>query len=412
MSTIKKQFPIFSHHPKLVYLDSASTSQKPRAVIDRIVRYYETENANVHRGIYELSEKATQAYEAVREKVARLINAKDSKEIVFVRGATEGINIVAQGLDFTEDDEIVITEMEHHSNIVPWQRVNSKPQTLNSNTHVKNRSVAFIPITKDGKLELSVLPRLVTNKTKIVAIAYVSNVLGTINPIKEIVQEVKRINPKCLVLVDAAQAVPHMHVDVQDLGCDFLVFSGHKMCAPTGIGVLWGKYELLEELRPYQYGSSMIARVGKTETTFAEIPYKFEAGTPHIAGVIGLGAAIDFLEEIGLDAIFAHDKTLTEYALSRLQEIKDVSLYGSRDPKVHSSVIAFNIGDIHAHDVAQVLDEEHVAVRAGHHCAMPLHDALGVSATVRASFYVYNTNADIDALVHGIERVKKIFATK
>ncbi len=415
---IKKQFPIFVHHPRLVYLDSAATTHKPQTVIDRVAQFYSQENANVHRGIYRLAEHATEEYEAARVKVARFIGAGDAREVVFTRGATEAINIVSNSLALREDDEIVITEMEHHSNLVPWQRritnYELSPRSgipfagLITNYETKiNERLKFIPITEDGVLDLSTLPQIITDKTKIVALTYISNVLGTINPIKKIVQEVKRLNPKTLVLVDGAQAVGHLPVNVQELGCDFLAFSSHKMCGPTGVGVLWGRKALLEKLEPYQYGGSMISRVEKYHTTHAEVPYKFEAGTPHIAGVIGMAAAIDFLESIGIDEIYRHTSELTSYAYEKLRALPFVRVFGPQMPRL--GCVSFTIEGIHAHDAAQVLDESNIAVRAGHHCAMPLHARLGVPATVRASVYVYNNEEDVERFLKGIVKVKRVF---
>jgi len=412
IKNIKTQFPIFKHHPKLAYLDNAATSQKPAAVINRIKKFYEQECANIHRGIYKLSEKATEEYEAVRNKVAEFINAKSSKEIVFTSGATESINLVATAwgqANIGLDDEIVLTEMEHHSNLVPWQELVSsiKYQVLSIKKCLK-----FIPITVDGQLDISQLPKLITKKTKLVALTFISNVLGTINPVQKIVKIVKKLNPKCLVLVDAAQAVPHMPVNAAELGCDFLVFSGHKMLGPTGVGVLWARQELLEAIKPYQTGGGMISKVSQYQAIWIEAPYKFEAGTPNIAGVIGLGAAIDFLRDVGMVNICRHEEELTFYALEKLASISGIEIYGQqniercgcercgtdfkscedfksfhRACKNRLGIISFNIKGIHAHDAAQVLDSHNIAVRAGHHCAMPLHAKLGKSATVRASFY-------------------------
>ena len=399
---IKKQFPIFVHHPELVYLDSAATTQKPRVVIERISRYYKEENANVRRGIYRLAEHATKEYEAAREKVARFIGARDAQEIVFTKGATESVNIVAHGFSLGSDDEIVITEMEHHSNLVPWQR-----RITNYESKINER-LKFIPITDEGLLDVSTLPQLITLKTKIVALTYISNVLGTINPIKKIVQEVKRLNPQTIVLVDGAQAVGHLPVNVQELGCDFLVFSSHKMCGPTGVGVLWGRREALEALEPLQYGGSMISRVEKYQSEWADIPYKFEAGTPNIAGVIGFGAAIEFLEQIGIEEIHRYTSELTSYAYEKLRVLPYTNVLGPQAPRL--GCVSFTLEGVHAHDAAQVLDESNIAIRAGHHCAMPLHERLGVPATARASVYVYNSEEDIDKLIKGLSDVKQLFS--
>jgi cysteine desulfurase/selenocysteine lyase len=437
ITRLKTQFPIFKHHPKLVYLDSAATSQKPARVINRIKKFYEEECANIHRGIYQLSEQATQEYEAAREKAAEFIGAKSSKEIIFTSGTTESINLVASAwgrANIKEDDEIVVTEAEHHSNIVPWQGPISNLKSQISKPHLKSQiyqskifnniqypisHIQFIPITKDGELDISQLSKLITKKTKIVALTYISNVLGVINPVAEIAKKVKKINPNCLVLIDAAQAVPHLPVNVQDLGCDFLAFSGHKMLGPTGVGVLWAREKLLEEMDPYQFGGGMILKVDQYQSKWAKIPQKFEAGTPNIAGVIGLGAAIDFLREIGMEKICHHEEELTAYALERLLKIPELTIYGSQELekcgcvcgkcKNRLGIISFNIAGIHAHDAAQVLDSQNIAVRAGHHCAQPLHQNLGISASVRASFYLYNNHKDVDRLVKGIGKIKQIF---
>jgi cysteine desulfurase/selenocysteine lyase len=417
---IKKDFPIFDYHPDLVYLDSAAMSLKPRSVITAVDEYYRQYSANVFRGIYKLSEKATVEYEKTRRKVARFINAATEKEIIFVRNTTEAINLVAYAwgrLNIDHRDEMVTTVMEHHSNFVPWQVL----------AHEVGATFKIIDIDNDGYLDLgsdklkikneklkiaiqnSKLDQIITKKTKILALTYVSNVLGTIVPVKKIIRMAKKINPKIITMVDAAQAVPHLSVDVQDLGCDFLAFSGQKMLGPTGAGVLWGKKELLEEMPPFLFGGEMIREVYLKRTVFAESPHKFEAGTPHIAGVIGLGAAVDYLEGIGMDVIQKHEKELTEYALAELQQIKNLTIYGPQDTKAKSGVIIFNMKGIHPHDVAQILDENHICVRSGHHCAMPLHLRLGVPATLRATFYIYNAKEDIDKLIAALARVKKIF---
>ncbi|HBH45983.1 MAG: hypothetical protein A2445_00490 [Candidatus Jacksonbacteria bacterium RIFOXYC2_FULL_44_29] len=421
LKTIKTQFPIFKHQPRLVYLDNAATSQKPAMVINRIKDFYEKENAAVHRGIYPLSENATAEFEAVRDKVARFIGAETSKEIIFTSGTTESINLVASGWgrkNIGPEDEIVVTEMEHHANFVPWQELNS--------------NLKFIPVDDNGQLQLDQLAKLLTKKTKLVALTYISNVLGTINPVREIINQIKRINPKCLVLVDGAQAVPHLPVNVQELGCDFLAFSAHKMLGPTGVGVLWGRAEILEAMEPVKFGGGMISRVERGRAIWASVPAKFEGGTPNIAGVIGLGAAIDFLNNVGLANICQQEAQLTAYALEKLQAIDGIVIYGSQELescgckcgrcqicklecgrelklcKNRLGIISFNIKGIHAHDVAQVLGDAGIAVRAGHHCAMPLHQQLGVPASVRMSMYLYNSREDVDLLAEGIGKVQKV----
>lgn len=398
---VRRQFPILDQevngHP-LVYLDSAATSQKPLAVIEAVDRYYREYNANVHRGLHALSERATRALEEARAKVARFINAPATQEIVFVRNTTEAINLVAHsfGARFREGDEILLTPMEHHSNLIPWQLAARR-----SGAHLR-----FLPMNPDGTLDLSDLGRYLTPRTRLVAVTHVSNVLGTINPVAEIVRAAHREGVP--VLVDGAQSVPHMPVDVQALDCDFLAFSGHKMLAPMGIGVLYGKRELLEEMDPFLAGGEMISDVQLEEATWAQLPYKFEAGTPDVAGAVGLAAAIDFLNGLGMEAVFEHEQELVRYAMKVLREVDGVTIYGPEPPR--GGVIAFNVGDIHPHDLSTVLDQEGIAIRVGHHCAQPLTEALGVPATARASFYVYTLPEEIDALARGIERAKEFFA--
>ncbi len=396
---IKSDFPIFSAHKNLVYLDSTATSLKPQQGIDKENEYYEKYSANIYRGIYKISEKATGEYETVREKVAKFIRAKDNREIVFVRSATEGINLVAAGIGkmSQKGNEFVVTIMEHHSNFVPWQQRALK----------KNIKLKIWDIGKNYQLNLEELSKLITQKTKLLAVTAVSNVIGTINPISKIVELVKRINPKCFVLVDAAQAVPHMPVAVREWNADFVAFSSHKMLGPTGVGVLWGKYELLDEMNPYQYGGEMIQAVYRDKTLFKDPPHKFEAGTPHIAGVIGFGAAIDYLEKLGMHEVRKHEVELVDYALQKLKSIKGLTIYGPLKAEDRGGLIAFTLEKAHAHDIAQILDSENICVRSGHHCAMPLHIELGVNATARASFYMYTTQADIDALVVGLKKVLK-----
>ncbi|HEX7065502.1 MAG TPA: cysteine desulfurase [Bacillales bacterium] len=397
---IKKQFPILNQevngHP-LVYLDSAATSQKPQAVIETVDRYYKEINSNVHRGVHTLGTRATEAYEGAREKVRRFINAASTEEIVFTRGTTVSINTVAYSYgdaNVAEGDEIVITPMEHHSNLIPWQQLAKR----------KGAVLKYIPLQEDGTLALDDVEKTVTDKTKIVALGHVSNVLGTINPIKEIAEITHRHG--AVIVVDGAQSVPHMEVDVRDLDCDFYAFSAHKMTGPTGIGVLYGKKALLEEMEPVEFGGEMIDFVEYYDSTWKDLPWKFEGGTPIIAGAVGMGAAIDFLTEIGLDEIREHEHELVQYGLERMSAIEDIEIYG---PKERAGLVTFNIKEIHPHDVATVLDAEGIAVRAGHHCAQPLMKELGVSATARASFYLYNSKADIDALVDGLTTTKEYF---
>ncbi|MCV9886833.1 cysteine desulfurase [Metabacillus halosaccharovorans] len=398
---IRAHFPILNQQVNgndLVYLDSAATSQKPLAVIEALSTYYREYNSNVHRGVHTLGTKATDGYEGAREKVRRFINAKSMQEIIFTRGATTALNIVAQSYGLTnvkEGDEIVITYMEHHANVIPWQQV----------AKITGATLKYIPLQEDGTIALKDVEETVTSNTKIVSVMLVSNVLGTINPIKEIT-EIAHKNGAVMV-VDGAQSTPHMKIDVRDLDCDFYAFSGHKMCGPTGIGVLYGKKQLLENMEPVEFGGEMIDFVGLQESTWKELPWKFEAGTPIIAGAIGLGAAIDFLEDIGLDAIEAHEHKLAQYALEQLSQIDGMTIYG---PKHRAGLVTFNIDDVHPHDVATVLDAEGIAVRAGHHCAQPLMKWLKVSATARASFYLYNTEEEVDKLVAGIKKTKEYFS--
>ncbi|MFD0767421.1 cysteine desulfurase SufS [Bacillus sp. CGMCC 1.60114] len=397
---IRKQFPILDQKvngKQLVYFDSAATSQKPIQVIETLERYYKEYNSNVHRGVHTLGTKATDAYEGAREKVRKFINAKSMEEIIFTRGTTTALNTVAAsyGLEHVkEGDEIVISYMEHHSNIIPWQQVAKKT----------GATLKYLPLQPDGTISLEDARQTITSNTKIVSIMYVSNVLGTINPVKEIA-EIAHQNGAIMV-VDGAQSTPHMKVDVQDLNCDFYALSAHKMCGPTGIGVLYGKKELLENMEPIEFGGEMIDFVGLQESTWKELPWKFEAGTPIIGNAIGLGAAIDFLEEIGLDNIEKHEHELAQYALERLSEVDGVTIYG---PKHRAGLVTFNIDDVHPHDVATVLDVEGIAVRAGHHCAQPLMKWLKASSTARASFYLYNTKEEIDTFVEALTKTKEYF---
>ncbi|CAG9612531.1 Cysteine desulfurase SufS [Bacillus rhizoplanae] len=397
---IRKQFPILDQKvngKQLVYFDSAATSQKPIQVIETLERYYKEYNSNVHRGVHTLGTKATDAYEGAREKVRKFINAKSMEEIIFTRGTTTALNTVAAsyGMEHVkEGDEIVISYMEHHSNIIPWQQVAKKT----------GATLKYLPLQPDGTISLEDARQTITPNTKIVSIMYVSNVLGTINPVKEIA-EIAHQNGAIMV-VDGAQSTPHMKVDVQDLNCDFYSLSAHKMCGPTGVGVLYGKKELLENMEPIEFGGEMIDFVDLQESTWKELPWKFEAGTPIIGNAIGLGAAIDFLEEIGLDNIEKHEHELAQYALERLSEVDGVTIYG---PKHRAGLVTFNIDDVHPHDVATVLDVEGIAVRAGHHCAQPLMKWLKASSTARASFYLYNTKEEIDTFVEALTKTKEYF---
>ncbi|MDN4608821.1 cysteine desulfurase [Sporosarcina highlanderae] len=400
---IRKHFPILDQeingHP-LVYLDSAATSQKPQQVIDALNDYYKFDNANVHRGVHTLGNRATDHYEGAREKVRKFINAKSTQEIIFMRGTTTALNTVAQSYgraNVGEGDEIVITHMEHHSNIIPWQQLAKE----------KGAVLKYVDLEDDGTILLDKVREAVTDRTKIVSIMYVSNVLGTMNPIKEIT-EIAHAHGAVMV-VDGAQAAPHLKLDVQDLDCDFLAFSGHKMCGPTGIGVLYGKKELLNNMEPVEFGGEMIDFVGLYESTWKELPWKFEGGTPIIAGAIGLGAAIDFLEEIGLDQIERHEHQLAAIAMEKMSAIEGLTIYGPKDPGARAGIVTFNLGNVHPHDVATVLDMNGIAVRAGHHCAQPLMKRLECSATARASFYVYNTEEDVDRLVEGLRIAKEYF---
>jgi len=401
---LRADFPILDQevfgHP-LVYLDSAATSQKPRAVIEAMDAYYRRDNANVHRGIYQLSERATAAYEGAREKVARLIGVADPREIIWTRNATEAINLVAYSWgrrNIGRGDAIILTEMEHHANLVPWQILAQE----------KDGDLEFIPITDDGILRQDVFEVLLRLKPKLVAFTHVSNTLGTINPVVEMTRMAHEAG--ALVLIDGAQAVPHLPVDVAAIGCDFYVFSGHKALAPTGSGVLWGRRELLEAMPPFMGGGDMIREVHLRRSEWNEIPWKFEAGTPDISAQIGLGAAADYLVDIGMDRVRDHERELTAYALEMLpREVPGIELYGPA-AELRGGVVPFNLPGIHPHDVAQVLDRFGVAVRAGHHCTMPLHERLDLAATARASFQVYTSKADIDALAAGLREVQRLFA--
>lgn len=401
---IRKHFPILDQevngHP-LVYLDSAATSQKPISVIEAVSDYYKGYNSNVHRGVHTLGTRATDGYEGAREKVRYFINAATTEEVIFTRGTTTSINTVAASYgraNVEEGDEIVITHMEHHSNIIPWQQLAKE----------KGAVLKYVPLQEDGTITLEDVRATITSKTKIVAIMMVSNVLGTMNPIKEITKIAHENG--AVMMVDGAQAAPHMKIDVQDLDCDFFAFSGHKMVGPTGIGVLYGKKKHLEAMEPVEFGGEMIDFVGLYDSTWKELPWKFEGGTPIIAGAIGLGAAIDFLEDIGLSNIEAHEHRLAAYALEKMSAVEGMKIFGPQDPAQRAGLVTFNIDDVHPHDVATVLDSEGIAVRAGHHCAQPLMKWLNVSATARASFYLYNTEEEIDRLVAGLVKTKEFFS--
>ena len=403
ITDIKRYFPILNQEVNgypLIYLDSAATSQKPIQVIEAMKKYYEFDNSNVHRGVHTLGNRATDAYEGAREKVRNFINAKSMKEIIFTRGTTTSINTVASGYgrqNLKEGDEIVISIMEHHANLIPWQQLAKE----------KGAILNYIEPEADGTLSLEKVRATITPNTKIVSIAMASNVMGTINPIKEITKIAHENG--AIMVVDAAQGAPHLKIDVQDLDCDFLAFSGHKMCGPTGIGVLYGKQTLLENMEPVEFGGEMIDFVGLHDSTWKELPWKFEGGTPIIASAVGLGAAIDFLNEIGLENIEAHEHKLAAYALDQLETIDGLTIYGPRDANKRCGLVTFNLDDVHPHDVATVLDMNGIAIRAGHHCAQPLMKWLKVTATARASFYMYNDEADIDALVTGLRSAKEYF---
>ncbi|NOZ29988.1 MAG: cysteine desulfurase [Chloroflexi bacterium] len=400
---VRADFPILNvkiHGKPLVYLDNAASSQKPLQVLESMDRYYRELNANVHRGVHYLSEESTRRYEGARRRVARFINARSDKEIIWTRNATEAINLVAYswGLaNLKPGDEILVTEMEHHSNLVPWQIIAQR-------TGAKLR---HLPINDQGYLRVDLLDRFLTERTRLFAFTAMSNVLGTINPVRELVEAAHAVG--ALTLVDGAQSVPHMPVDVQALGCDFLAFSGHKMCGPTGIGVLYGRRDLLEEMPPFMGGGDMIREVHLDHSKWNEVPWKFEAGTPAIAEAIGLGAAVDYLSDLGMENVQAHERALVRYAMERLQDVEGLRILGPR-PEDRGGVVAFTLGDIHPHDIAAVLDSEGIAIRAGHHCAQPLHERYGIMATARASFYIYNTTQEVDRLAEGLERVREIFA--
>ncbi len=404
---IKKDFPIFKSHPELVYLDSTATSLKPYKVIQKLNEYYVQYSANIHRGIYKIAERATDEYEKARSEIATFIGVTDAREIIFTRNATESINLVAYSLGreiIDNKSEVVVSVMEHHSNFVPWQQL----------AFENGAEFKVIDVDDNGELSLGKteqemiksLEAIVTKRTKVLALVHVSNVVGTVNPIKDIIRIAKKINPHVITVIDGAQAVPHMKVDVKDLGCDFYVFSSHKMLGPTGIGILWGKYELLEKMYPFLYGGEMISEVKIEETLFKEPPYKFEAGTPHIAGAIALGEAVRYLEAIGMDAIHKHEEELFNYVHTKLYDEfgGDLKILGPHYNK--AAIAAFVFGKYHPHDIAYILDEQGIAVRAGNHCAGPLHTRFSLPASTRASFYVYNDTEDVDALIAGLKKIK------
>ena len=403
IANIKQDFPILKkqvNNSNLIYLDNAATTQKPHQVIQSIVESYEVYNSNVHRGVHTTSMEATERYEIARDKVAKFINAKSSKEIIFVRNTTEALNLIAYswGLNNTNSrDNIVVSELEHHSNLIPWQFVSQKTKA----------KLKLIPTTSQGTLDLSTLDELITNSTKLVSIVHVSNLTGTINPVEKIIKKAQSVGS--LVCIDAAQSVPHMPVDVQKLNCDFLAFSGHKMLAPPGIGILYAKTAVLEKLEPFLRGGEMVKEVSYQDASWNDIPTKFEAGTPNFIDPVGLGVAIDYLTNIGMDNVREHEKDLISYALQKLNRIPDLEIIGPKDPEIRGGVATFSLNNIHPHDIGTFLDQRGIAIRTGHHCGMPYHTKLGLSATARASFYIYNDYNDIDKLIDGINEVIDFF---
>ncbi|MCH2507010.1 MAG: cysteine desulfurase [Dehalococcoidia bacterium] len=401
---IRKDFPILSrtiYGKPLVYLDNAATSQKPTSVIQSLVDYYESYNSNIHRGVHTLSMEATDRHEDARSKCTRFIGAKEDKSLIMVRNTTEAINLVAQTWgkhNISAGDEILTTHMEHHSNLVPWQKLAEQ----------NGASLQFIELDEDGMLNLSNIDDLITERTKLLALTHMSNVLGTINPVKELTAVAHKVGAK--VLIDGAQSVPHMKVDVTDLDCDFFAFSGHKMLAPTGIGVLYVKPEILESMEPFLFGGDMVSQVWDDTATWNDLPWKFEAGTPNIADLIGLGAAIDYLESLGMDEIREHEMALTGYALEQFDRLNGIKVFGPKDLSKRGGVISFHSDDVHPHDMGTMLDREGIAIRTGHHCAMPLTRKLSVVATARASFYIYNTEEEVDKLTSAITATLDYFA--
>ncbi len=400
----RDDFPILEkkvNGKPLVYLDNASTTQKPQQVIDSIVSYYQNHNANIHRAVYALAQEATEYYEGVRDKIAKFLNIPNRREIIFVRGTTEAINLVAHSWgrgNIKSGDVIVTTDYEHHSNIVPWQLLAQE----------RGAALKYIPMDDEGHLILEDLDRILeSGRVKLVTFSLMSNVLGTITDAQSIIERCKKLGIP--TLVDGAQAVPHMTVDIQELGCDFFAFSGHKMMGPTGVGALWVRREVLERMEPFHGGGDMIREVHRYESTWNDLPYKFEAGTPNIADVIGLGAAIDYLNEVGMDKVRKHEVEITKYALEKMEGIAGLTIYGTKDMDRRGGVISFNFADVHPHDVAQIMDEEGIALRSGHHCAQVLMERLNVAATSRASFYLYNDTSDVDALIGALQKVAKVF---
>jgi len=403
-AVIRNDFPILDQevngHP-LVYLDSAATSQKPKSVLAALRKYYESDNSNVHRGVHTLGSRATEAYELAREKVAHFIHAPSAEQVVFTRGTTESLNMIAYGYGRTRlkpGDEIVLSPSEHHSNLIPWQQV----------VRATGATLKYFPLQADGTLRMEDVRETITDATKIVSLAHVSNVLGTVHPIAEIAKVAHAHG--AILVVDGAQSVPHMPVDVQALDCDFLAFSGHKMCGPTGVGVLYGKRKLLNEMEPTYFGGEMIDIVELHDATWKETPWKFEGGTPIIAGAIGLGAAVDYLTQVGMENVHQHDVALAAYAMDRLSVLSGIEIYGPKHGEPRAGLVTFNLQGVHPHDVSTVLDARGIAIRAGHHCAQPLMRMLNVPSTARASFYLYNTESDIDALVSGLVSAKEFFA--
>ena len=404
VARIRQDFPVLKRQVNdkpLVYFDNAATTQKPEIVIDAIDRYYREYNANIHRGIHKLAEEATLAYEESREKVAKFVNAKRTEEIIFTRNATEAINLVAYSwgrANIGAGDKIVLTIMEHHSNIVPWQLLAQE----------KRAKLEFVKIDEAGELRQDEIQELIDERTKLVCVTHASNVLGTINPVKEIGRVAHRYG--AMFLIDAAQSVPHMTVDVRDIDCDFAAFSGHKMLGPTGIGVLYGKSETFQNMSPFLGGGEMVREVRTTGAYWKDLPFKYEAGTPNISGAIGLGAAVDYLRGIGMRNVHGYEKEITTYALERMKQVDGVVIYGPMDVTHRVGVVSFNLGDIHPHDLASILDEEGVAIRSGHHCAQPLMEFLQIPATSRASFYIYNTKEEVEVLIGALEKARKLFA--
>lgn len=404
LETIRKDFPVLSrkvHGKPLVYLDNAATTQKPASVIEAEKRYYEQTNSNIHRGIHTLSEEATSQYEGARLKVANFIGASAAECVIFTRNATEAINLVAYSWarkNLKEGDEILLTAVEHHSNLIPWQMT----------AEATGAKLQFIPLTEDGQLDLSQIDKLLTKRTKLVAMTAMSNVLGTIMPVRELAKKAHTVGAK--VLVDGAQSVPHLATGVGDMQCDFLVFSAHKMLGPTGVGVLWGRPELLHDMEPFMGGGDMILEVWRDHARWNELPWKFEAGTPNIGGVIAFGAAIDYLERVGMEAVRQHEKALTAYALKQLAGDPQIHIFGPNDVEKRGGVISFNFGTVHPHDIGTLLDQEGIAIRAGHHCCQPFMRDQGILGTARASFYIYNTSQEVDLLVKALRKAATLFS--